>query len=64
MDLSPQEPAPFTYVQGQVVSLPIKRQFETVEMEPEVSCHWFVVGVVVKAYEQKLPGSNPDQTIV
>lgn len=31
------EPSPFTYLQGQVLSLPVKRQFETVEMEPELA---------------------------
>ena len=32
-----QEPSPLTYKRGDVISLPIKRQFETIEITPEVS---------------------------
>ncbi|KAK3764323.1 hypothetical protein RRG08_008805 [Elysia crispata] len=31
------EPSPLTYKQGEILSLPIKRQFETVQMEPELA---------------------------
>ncbi|CAL1529040.1 unnamed protein product [Lymnaea stagnalis] len=31
------DPSPLTYKQGEILSLPVKRQFETVEMEPELA---------------------------
>ncbi|GFR82832.1 integrator complex subunit 9-like [Elysia marginata] len=32
-----QEPSPLTYKQGDILSLPVKRQFETVQMEPALA---------------------------
>lgn len=41
-----QEPSPLTYKRGDVISLPIKRQFETIEITPEVSFVYLQVNVV------------------